>query len=147
MLTKSRGIKDLDFKLREVFLMKAKEAKQTSEFGERLKRCRQARGLTQGELAQKCGVSQRMVRHYESRAKFPPIDLLPKLAKALRVSTEELLGLKNFKDEDLARSRKLMRRFKIVESFPLRDQRMIFSMINTVKAKHTSKTHSKNGTN
>ena len=68
--------------------MKSKTTKKTSEFGEQLRKCRQARGLTQAELAQKCAVSQRMIRHYESHAKFPPIDLLPKVAKALRVSIE-----------------------------------------------------------
>lgn len=130
----------------EVFLMRSK-LKEECEFGQRLKKLRQARGLTQLELAKLVRGTQKMITHYENRAKFPPVSVIPKLAKALKVSTDELLGLKPCKDEDLAEVKNLMRRFKSVENLSLRDQRTIFSMINSLKTKHALKTQNKNGTN
>jgi putative transcriptional regulator len=114
---------------------------QKSSFGKRLKSIRQARGLTQEELAERLGIERRMVAHYENYAKFPSVDLIPKLAKALKVSVEELLGTKEFKDEDLAKNKNLMRRFCAVGNLPLRDQRTVFSLINALKAKHAPKTN------
>ncbi len=108
-------------------------------FGQRLRTLRQARGLTQIELGQMVGLSQRMVGHYETHVKFPPAHIIPALAKALRVTTDELLGLKPFKDESLAKHKSLMRRFRIVDEFPLRDQRTVFSLINALAAKQAAR--------
>ena len=112
--------------------------KHQSEFGERLKKLRQAHGLTQKELAGRVDGTQKMITHYENHAKFPPIHIIPKIAKALKCSTDELLGLKPCKDEDLAETKKLMRRFKTVGTLSLRDQRTIFAMINSLKTKQAS---------
>ena len=110
-----------------------------SEFGSRLKAIRQARGLTQETLARRVGIERRMIAQYENYAKFPSVDLIPKLARALKVSVEELLGSKQFKDQDLARNKNLMRRFCQIESFSLRDKRTVFSLINALAAKQTIK--------
>jgi transcriptional regulator with XRE-family HTH domain len=121
--------------------------KSQSNFGQRLKNLRQARGFTQAELAKRIGCSQQIVEHYENRAKYPPIAMIPVIAKALRVSTDELLGVKPFKDEELAKNKKLMRRFCDVADLSLRAQRSVFHLINVLKDRQTSRTHSKNGTN
>jgi transcriptional regulator with XRE-family HTH domain len=121
--------------------------KEQSEFGARLKKLRQARGFTQKELGERIGATQKMITHYENRVKFPPVVIIPKIAKALKISADELLGLKPCKDEDLAETRKLMRRFKTVGTLSLRDQRTIFSMINSLKTKHALKSQNQNGAN
>ena len=86
-----------------------------------------------------------MVEHYENHATYPPIALIPAIAKALKVSADELLGIKDFKDDELAKIKNLMRRFKTVSQFPLRDQRAVFSLINALKVKHASRAQNKNG--
>ena len=116
------------------FEMKRK-ATTSSPFGQRLRQIRQARGLTQKKFGECVGLSERMVGHYEKYVKFPPIDLIPILAKALKVTTDELLGVKPFKDEALSKNKNLMRRFRIVGAFPLRDQRAVFSLINALAQK------------
>jgi transcriptional regulator with XRE-family HTH domain len=53
---------------------------------------RKARGLTQVQLAELAGTTQRAVSYYETEAGFPPAPAVIQLAKALQVSTDELLG-------------------------------------------------------
>ena len=61
------------------------------EFGARLKRLRQNKHLTQQELADQLGVSNKSVSRWEGGG-YPDVTLLAPLAKALGVSTDELLG-------------------------------------------------------
>jgi transcriptional regulator with XRE-family HTH domain len=61
-------------------------------FGERLAALRKEHGLTQPQLAQKLDLSVDMLTYYERRAKNPTVEFLNKVAKALNVSTDELLG-------------------------------------------------------
>ena len=61
------------------------------EFGARLKQLRQEKHLTQQELADQLGVSNKSVSRWESGG-YPDITVLAPLSKALGVSVDELLG-------------------------------------------------------
>ena len=61
------------------------------EFGERLKQLRKAKHLTQQELADRLGVSNKSVSRWESGS-YPDIAMLGKLAKELGVTVDDLLG-------------------------------------------------------
>jgi transcriptional regulator with XRE-family HTH domain len=63
-------------------------------FGERLQVIRKARGLTQVQLAEAAEATQRAVSYYETEAGFPPAPAVIALARALKVTTDELLGVK-----------------------------------------------------
>jgi transcriptional regulator with XRE-family HTH domain len=67
----------------------------SDEVGERLYRLRLVRGLTQMQLAEAIGSSQRALSRYETVAEFPPAGVVIQLAKALHVSADELLGLRS----------------------------------------------------
>jgi putative transcriptional regulator len=56
-----------------------------------LKRLRERRGLTQAQLATRIGVHRVTVATWETGRYRPSIDLLPRLAKALKVSVADLL--------------------------------------------------------
>ena len=71
-----------------------KQVRKRSEFGKRLHSLRLSRGLTQTQLANAIGSSQRAISHYETVADYPPPAVIVDLAKALRVSTDELLAAK-----------------------------------------------------
>ena len=62
------------------------------EFSERLKRLRKARGMTQQELADRLGVSNKSVSRWESGGGYPDVALLEPLARALGVTVDELLS-------------------------------------------------------
>lgn len=60
-------------------------------FGERLKRCRKNNGLTQQELAERIGVSDKTVSRWESDGGYPDVATLVPLARALGVTVDDLL--------------------------------------------------------
>ena len=61
------------------------------EFAQRLKAYRRARGMTQQELADRLGVSNKSVSRWETGG-YPDVALLGPLAKALGVTVDDLLG-------------------------------------------------------
>jgi transcriptional regulator with XRE-family HTH domain len=69
----------------------ARKHPQPSVFSRNLRRLRKERGLSQYDLAEKTGLSQRMIHHYESYASEPPLSKLELLAKALKVRVSALL--------------------------------------------------------
>ena len=114
--------------------MPAKKTPKTS-FGQHLYAIRTARGLTQVDLAKALGTTQRAISYYENDAECPPGSVLVALARVLRVTADELLGIKAPKldNEDLGK-RKLWRRFKRMTALPERDQRAVIRLINSLAA-------------
>lgn len=116
--------------------------KQQSEFGQRLKELRRKKGLTQAELAKVSGMSRRMIVHYESYVKMPPTDKIKKIAEAIGVSSDDLIGIQKISSKNKKRtelSYKLMKKFKIIEELPTREQNTIFSLINALAEKNKLK--------
>lgn len=62
------------------------------QFGERLIAAREARRLTQTELAQKAGLQPAAIGHFERNRRKPSFANVRALAKALNVSSDYLLG-------------------------------------------------------
>ncbi len=59
--------------------------------GNRISRLRKEKGMSQEALAEKIGVSSQAVSKWENDLSCPDISLLPKLAKLLDVTVDELL--------------------------------------------------------
>ena len=97
--------------------------------GKRIAKLRKERGLTQVQLADKISIAQPVLSNYERGKLRPNHQVLTLLAKALQVSTDELLGL-----ESTARSaplnRRLFRRLKAIEKLPKRDQEALLRTID-----------------
>lgn len=62
-------------------------------FGERLREVRLTRGLTQGELAQRCGTSIAAISHIERGTKVPTLTTLVRLADALECRVTKLVSV------------------------------------------------------
>lgn len=58
----------------------------------KIRECRKRKGLSQEELANKIGVKRAVVSKYETGKISPRIDTVQKIARALDVSVDELLG-------------------------------------------------------
>src|ERR1035438_2597352 len=86
-------------------------------FGKRLGRLRKAAGHSQATLAEETGISQRMVAYYETETTHPPTHLLPLFAKALGITTDQLLGIVKVKKAKGSDSR-LRRLLEEVEQLP-----------------------------
>lgn len=63
----------------------------TMEFPERLARLRKERNLTQQALADQVGVHVLQIRRYEGGNSQPTLDVIRRLAQALRVSADQLV--------------------------------------------------------
>jgi len=113
-----------------------KKVPPSTAFGQRLTSLRTARGLTQVELAQKVGSSQRAISRYETIAEFPPTPVLVDLAKALDVTTDELLGLKPppkpKKVREDSEARRIWKKFQLVMSLPEKDRRAVIRLVNSL---------------
>jgi transcriptional regulator with XRE-family HTH domain len=103
--------------------------------GQRLARLRRERGLTQVELAEQIGVSQPVLSDYERGTLRLHGQLIAQLARILRVSADELLGLEPTKSTAGASNRRLLRRLQQLENLPKRDQQALLRTIDAFLAK------------
>ncbi len=77
----------------------------TDIFQERLKQARDLRGLSQTQLATNAGLPPSSVSHFEAGARKPSFDNLKRLAGALSVTTDYLLGRSDVPDASGAAGR------------------------------------------
>lgn len=99
--------------------------------GQRLARFRKERGYTQVQLAKKIGISQVLVSDYERDRIRPHYEMIIRFALALKVSTDELLGLKPTKTDGNKQSLKLLRRMSKIEDLPPAQQKTLIKTIDT----------------
>ena len=106
--------------------------------GTHLSKLRQAAGLTQAELARLIEVPQQSIAYWEVVDKPPRSDVLPKLAHALNVSVEELLGTEN---TGIVRKNgpagKLRKTFDEVAALPRRQQEKIVEIVTALVEQYT----------
>lgn len=101
--------------------------------GARLAKRRQEAGYSQRDLAAEVGISQRMIAYYETQTEPPPSYVLPRLAKALNASVDELIGVKPMKRRTAKPKRsRLMNRVRQIEGLSPQDYRQVVQFIDTV---------------
>jgi len=108
------------------------------DFGKRLASLRKEMGLTQTELGEKVGVSCRVIAYYEGETHYPPAHLIEPLAKALKISTDELLGVKILQQQRDPQQAALWRRLKKIESLPKRDQKALLHYLDALIQKNVA---------
>jgi transcriptional regulator with XRE-family HTH domain len=64
----------------------------SNDFPANLRALREVRQLTQAELGKRAGIGAASVSHFETGQRTPSLDSLVKLADALQVSVDTLLG-------------------------------------------------------
>jgi transcriptional regulator with XRE-family HTH domain len=108
--------------------------KEAPPFGKRLTAIRREKGLTQKELAELLGTTQKMVDYYERRAINPALEVVRSCARALGVPMVELLG-----QEAAATLRRKPgpvsqreRRFERVKQLPRSEQEFVIKFLDTV---------------
>lgn len=114
-----------------------KKVPPSSPFAERLVELRKARRLTQTQLAEMIGSTQRALSRYETVAEYPPAPVLVALAKALGVSADELLGLKPIKAAKAKQDpeeRRVWKTFQMVLSLPEKDRRAVVRLVRSLVA-------------
>lgn len=113
---------------------RGKDVPATETTGQRLRRLRLARGMTQAALGAQVGLSQRMVAYYEVQGGVPSAELLRRFADALSVSTDTLLGRSERRRSPAAEeiNARIWRRLKRIEELPPHDRKAILKMIDAM---------------
>lgn len=107
-------------------------------FGPRLTALRMARGMNQSDLATALGVKQPTVSYYESQNGHPQADVLAKLARALKVTVDELLGhpgQPRALPTETPEARRIWKQFRVLINLPEKDRRTVLAMVDSL-ARH-----------
>lgn len=106
------------------------------DVGQRLAALRKERGITQVELAELLDVTQSMVSDYEKGIIRLHGEVIVQLTKILRVSADELLGIKGTSKKNGAiKNRRLSRRIQAIDDLPKRDQEALLRTIDAFISK------------
>jgi transcriptional regulator with XRE-family HTH domain len=100
--------------------------------GQRLGRIRKERGYTQIELAEKIGIIQSLVSSYENGVLKLSAEMAVRFARALDVSTDDLLEPRKGKQRSVQPSRKVLRRLELIEALPTHQQQTVLKTIDTM---------------
>lgn len=80
----------------------AEDTSPSDLFRNRLRKARDLRGWSQADLAGKAGMPPSSIAHFETGARKPSFDSLRRLANALEITTDYLLG--RVEEPDLAQA-------------------------------------------
>ena len=120
---------------------KNKSKTQDETFGRRLARLRRSKGLTQPELAEKLGISARMMAYYEAQTDRPPAHLLAPIAQLLGLSTDELLGVRTVRVTDPPVDLRLWRRLRVVETLTPTERKAVLDYIQLLLDRRKLRDH------
>jgi len=73
-----------------------------------------------------------MVAYYERDDADPPGPLIVTLARALQVSTDEMLGAKPVKEKASPKRARLLKKLQRVEELPAADQRAVLKFVDAL---------------
>jgi transcriptional regulator with XRE-family HTH domain len=99
---------------------------------------REAAGLTQQQLADLIGVDQSNIAFWERWGKAPRGEVLPKMAHALGVSVDTLLGVTPPKPKRQAAKGRLQLVFETASRLPRRQQQKIVEVVEALVAQHAN---------
>ena len=98
---------------------------------DRIARLRRERGYSQSELAERIGIIQALVSDYETGKLRLSADMALRFARALEVSTDDLLQpRKTARHQALKPSRKVLRRLELIETLPTHHQQAVLKSID-----------------
>ena len=104
------------------------------ELGQRIAQLRKAQNLTQVQLAEKLGIAQQTMAHYEGGSLRISVALLKAVAGTLDVSVEDLLAEPTPPAAKRKRgpSSRLQQQIEQIEQLPRSKQKFVMEMLDTV---------------
>ena len=98
--------------------------------GQRVARIRKAQGLNQSELAEKIGITRKLITDYETGRTHMNDEMVVRFSLALKISTDQLLGIRKDQFEQSNPSLRYTRRMREIEKLPEMKRRMILKIID-----------------
>ena len=104
------------------------------QLGLRVAEQRKQQDITQVQLAEALGVSQQTMQGYEVGRRRIPVSALPTIARALKVSLEELMGEPVTKANRRGPAPKLAQHMERISQLPKPQQRFVMQVLESVLA-------------
>lgn len=101
----------------------------------RIKGQRTKLGITQTQLARSARLTPAAISQFESGARKPSFDALSKLATALKVTTDYLLGMKQSSYENILADPKVSVMFRGIMELPEKDKQTMLEFYEFLKSK------------
>lgn len=105
---------------------------------ERIKNRRMELGITQTQLAKSARLTSAAISQFESGLRKPSFDALSKLAKALKVSTDFLLGMKQPGYEDILADPKVSVMFRGIMDLSEKDKDAMLEFYEFLKTRNSN---------
>lgn len=96
-----------------------------SDFAKNLIALRKNRGVSQRDLAERTGISRRMIAYYETNAAIPPIEKLNQIAQALGASIADLVDPSRVDDSVRALNTRTLKKVHLIEQLPPEEQKKV----------------------
>lgn len=114
--------------------VKSKDEQLFKELGARIALTRKARGLTQVQLAERLGIAQQTLAHYEGGRVRLTIDMLMDLARELHIGIAELVGEPNHLPAKPGPASRLQQQVAQISQLPRSKQKLAADLLDTVLA-------------
>ena len=118
---------------------------QRPAFGQRLNELREATGLTQAQVAEKLGMSQRAYSHWERRPVALRPEQLQSLATALNIPVGTLLANGETKRRGSGPAGKMRQLFEAASKLPRSKQEKILDILQPFVREHANGTNGNGG--
>lgn len=103
-------------------------------FGKKLRECREAKSLSQQDLAKKINSVHTVIGRYERDEMSPSIEVVRKLASVLDTTVGYLLG--EAKETKLLKDPVMLKRFNEISELPEKDKECVYTLLDAFLAKN-----------
>lgn len=103
------------------------------KLGDKIKKLREGKNISQKELAKEIGVTDAMVSMYENDKKNPSLEVITKLAAFFNVSTDYLLGAETMQDSEMPKNIRAVARDLL--DLPEENRKLAIDMIKMMSKK------------
>ena len=108
-----------------------------ASFGKKLRECREAKGISQNEVARLLGTNHSIIGKYERDEVKPTVDVVKKLAEVLDTTVGYLLG--ESQDQNVLKDQDMLKRLNDIAGFSQQERAHILfaldAMITKIKLK------------
>ncbi len=103
------------------------------KIGDKIKKLREGKNISQKELAGELGVTDAMISMYENDKKNPSLEVITKIAMFFNVSTDYLLGTETMSDNELPKNIRAVARDLL--DLPEENRKLAIDMIKSLSKK------------
>ena len=112
----------------------------STKFGDRVMQSRKEKGLSREDLAKKIGTSGPIVGRYERGDMMPSVEIATKIAEALEVSLDFLVGNSSL----IVKDKTMLERLEDIAKLPSTKQNELFNVLDAyLRDFKTSKAYAK----